>query len=47
MTFGSGLLRQKYKILPKHSIRKTNILTMKVHDRTREGLSDCVNFLKF
>ena len=41
MTFGRGPLSlQKYKILPKTSEKKqTYIVTLKVHDRNREGLN--------
>ena len=39
MTFGRGPLSlQKYKILPKRR-EKTNIETLKVHDRNKEGLN--------
>ena len=40
MTFGKDLqciLLQKYKILPKR--RKKTRVTLKVHDRNREGLN--------
>ena len=39
-TFGrqAPLLLQKYKILPKRR-KKTNIVTLKVHKRNREGIN--------
>ena len=39
MTLRKGpLLLQKYEILPKDR-KKTNIVTLKVHDRNRKGLN--------
>ena len=42
MTFEQGpLLLQKYRILPERR-KKNHIVTLKVHDRNREGLNEYV-----